>query len=442
MVSLGIMLLPFKQHLQHRFPEVFEARILVAVSGGIDSVVMAHLCRESGLDFALAHCNFNLRGEESNGDEDFVLELAESLDREVFIERFETESYAREKGISIQMAARDLRYHWFEELRETLEYEFVFTGHHANDNLETVLINLIRGTGLEGLTGIPERNDKIIRPLLPFPRKVIEEFAHSRKFRWREDSSNSSVKYLRNAIRHKIIPGMEQLNPQLLEGFEKTRRHLEGSARLLEDYISFIFPQVARQEDFGYSFDIAKLRQIPNTQAVLYELFRSFGFREWNDVYHLLEAQSGKIVYSATHRLIRDRERILLTSIDSKEAGEFEIAENEELLMLPAGTFHIDLVEEVTESAFNVIFVDKEKLRFPLRVRKWQRGDYFYPHGMQGKKKLSKYFKDEKFSLPEKENCWLLCSDDDIVWVINYRPDRRFTVDQGTKQILRITFSP
>ena len=199
---------------------------------------------------------------------------------------------------------------------------------------------------------------------------------------------------------------------------------------------------MARQEDFGYSFDIAKLRQIPNTQAVLYELFRSFGFREWNDVYHLLEAQSGKIVYSATHRLIRDRERILLTSIDSKEAGEFEIAENEELLMLPAGTFHIDLVEEVTESAFNVIFVDKEKLRFPLRVRKWQRGDYFYPHGMQGKKKLSKYFKDEKFSLPEKENCWLLCSDDDIVWVINYRPDRRFTVDQGTKQILRITFSP
>jgi tRNA(Ile)-lysidine synthase len=229
------MLLPFKNHLQAQFPKVAESKILVAVSGGVDSVVLAHLCKEAHLNFSIAHCNFNLRGEESEQDENFVLELADALDVQVFIEGFETEAYAAEKRISIQMAARELRYNWFTELCETLQFDYIFTAHHANDNLETVLINFIRGTGLEGLTGMPDVNNCILRPLLPFTRSDIENYAKNENFDWREDSSNQSAKYFRNKVRLEVIPRLLELNPQLLESFGKTRSYLQQSSQLIED---------------------------------------------------------------------------------------------------------------------------------------------------------------------------------------------------------------
>ncbi len=247
------MLLAFKNHLKEQFPKAAEGKILLAVSGGVDSVVLAHLCRQAMLDISLAHCNFNLRGEESEGDETFVMELGDALEVEVFIESFETEAYSREKKISVQMAARDLRYNWFKELRDTLQFDYVFTAHHANDNLETVLINFIRGTGLEGLTGIPDVNEFVIRPLLPFTRQEIEDYAHAQNLKWREDSSNESVKYFRNKVRLEVIPKLLELNPQLLESFAKTRSYLQESSELIEDYVSAIFPKIAKQEEFGYS---------------------------------------------------------------------------------------------------------------------------------------------------------------------------------------------
>lgn len=436
------MLLPFQTHLQSQFPKVKEGKILVAVSGGIDSVVLTHLCHKINLNFSLAHCNFNLRKEESDGDELFITELADALEVEIFVESFETEAYAREKKISVQMAARELRYQWFENLRETLQFDYIFTAHHANDNLETVLINFVRGTGLEGLTGIPAKNGKIIRPLLPFSRNEIEEYARNSHLKWREDSSNASTKYLRNKMRHEVIPRLEEINPQLLESFANTQKYLQQSAMLVEDYISAIFPRIAKQEDYGYSFKVKMLKTIPNLRAVLYELFRAFGFTEWDDVYDLLEAQPGKMVYSKTHRLIKDREELLLTTIPSVSQKEFGISEEEEVVMLPMGTFHIEEVEALSEASENVIFVDKDKLQFPLSVRKWKKGDYFYPFGMQGKKKLSKFFKDEKLSLPQKEGSWLLCSQNDIVWVVNRRPDARFAIGKDTRSILRITYTP
>ena len=436
------MLLAFKNHLKEQFPNVFEGKILLAVSGGVDSVVLAHLCREVGLDFSLAHCNFHLRGEESQGDEAFVMELADALEAEVFIEGFETQAYAKEKKISIQMAARDLRYNWFRELQETLQFDYIFTAHHANDNLETVLINFIRGTGLEGLTGIPDVNEFTIRPLLPFTRKHIEDYAHLQKLKWREDSSNDSVKYFRNKVRLEVIPKLLELNPQLLESFSKTRNYLQQSSELIEDYISALFPKIAKQEEYGYSFEIAKLQSIPNTKAVMYSLFRSFEFTEWEDVYDLLESQPGKIVYSKTHRLIRDRDKLLLTLLLPTEDKVYEIKENEEVVMLPMGTFHFEAVEDFENSDPRTIFLDRDKIKYPLVVRKWQEGDYFHPFGMKGKKKLSKFFKDEKLSLPQKENCWLLCSNDKIVWVIGHRPDARFAVKDETKQILRLSYTP
>ncbi|WP_029035919.1 tRNA lysidine(34) synthetase TilS [Salinimicrobium xinjiangense] len=436
------MLLAFKNHLQDQFRKVEDSRILVAVSGGVDSVVLAHLCREAKLDFAIAHCNFNLRGKESDSDEDFVMELADALDTDVFIEGFETEAYAAEKKISVQMAARELRYNWFNELCETLQFDYIFTAHHANDNLETVLINFIRGTGLDGLTGIPDLNGCVIRPLLPFTREDIENYANNNKLKWREDSSNQSLKYFRNKVRLEVVPKLLELNPQLLESFGRTRSHLQQSSMLIEDYMSALFPQIAREEDYGYSFSIKMLKTLPNLKSVLYALFKSFGFTEWDDVHCLIDAQPGKIVYSRTHRLIRDRESLLLTVIPEKNDKIYQIKEGEEVVMLPMGTFHFEQVEELKEEEGKIIFIDVAKPEYPLTVRKWQRGDYFYPFGMQGKKKLSKYFKDEKLSLPQKENCWLLCSGEKIIWVIGYRFDARFAVDANTKKILRISFTP
>ena len=441
MVYLVSMLLPFQNHLQKNFPKLAHSKILLAVSGGVDSVVLTHLCAKLNLHVSLAHCNFNLRGNESDIDEDFVLELADTLETEVFIESFETEAYARSKKISIQMAARELRYNWFEELRETLQFDYIFTAHHANDNLETVLINFVRGTGLEGLTGIPERNGAIIRPLLPFSRADIEEYARNSHLKWREDSSNASGKYLRNKIRQEIIPVLFELNPQMLDSFENTRKNLHESSDLVEDYISALFPRIANEEEFGYSFRINLLKTIPHLRAVLYELFRSFGFTEWNDVYDLLEAQPGKIVYSKTHRLIKDRENLLLTILPEVEEREFEIMAEEDVVMLPMGAFQFEEVGQIDESGDSVIYLDLNKLQFPLTVRKWQEGDYFFPFGMKGKKKLSKFFKDEKLSLPQKESCWLLCSRDEIVWVIGYRADARFGVDKDTSTILKLTYT-
>lgn len=440
-VYLKPMLLAFINHLEEHFPKVFNSRILLAVSGGVDSVVLAHLCKKANLNFSLAHCNFQLRGEESDGDENFVVELADALEVEVFIEDFETEAYAREKKISVQMAARELRYNWFREIRETVQFDFIFTAHHANDNLETVLINFVRGTGLDGLTGIPEENNFVLRPLLDFTRVEIEGYARNTALKWREDSSNDSTKYLRNKIRKEVVPKLLELNPQLLDSFNKTRKNLLQSSVLIEDYISALFPRIAKEEDFGYSFKIKLLKTIPNLRAVLYELFRSFGFTEWNDVYDLLDAQPGKIVYSGSHRLIKDRENLLLTILPPKNDMIYHIQQDEEVVMLSIGTFQFEEVEEIADEDKKHIYLDPEKLDFPLTIRRWQIGDSFFPFGMEGKKKLSKFFKDEKLSLPEKENCWLLCSKNRIVWVIGYRADRRFAVDNTTKKILRLTYT-
>jgi tRNA(Ile)-lysidine synthase len=436
------MLSTFKKHLEEQFPKTLTRKIIIAVSGGVDSVVLAHLCRQAGLDIALAHCNFNLREEESEGDESFVLELADALETEIFIEGFETEAYAAGKKISIQMAARELRYNWFRELRETLQFDYIFTAHHANDNLETVLINFIRGTGLEGLTGIPDVNECVVRPLLPFSREEIIKYARGQELQWREDSSNASIKYFRNKIRLEVIPTLLEMNPQLLESFAKTRSHLQQSSQLIEDYVSVIFPKVAKQEEYGYSFKVKLLQALPSTKAVMYELFKSFGFTEWEDVHGLLNSQPGKIVYSKTHRLIRGREDLLLTVVSPLADKIYTIKEDEEVVMLPMGTFQFEPAEELEKSDATVIFLDRDKLQFPLTVRKWQQGDHFYPFGMKGKKKISKFFKDEKLSLPQKENCWLLCSGQDIVWVMNYRADARFAVEDSTQEILRLSYTP
>ena len=432
----------FKKYIKSDFPYLSTGKLLVAVSGGVDSVVLAHLCKSAKLNFSVAHCNFNLRGKESDGDESFLLDLADALDVEIFTESFDTQSYASDAGISIQMAARDLRYNWFNELSTALRFDYILTAHHINDDLETFLINFIRGTGLEGLTGIKVENEKVIRPLLKFSRKEIETFAREKKIHWREDSSNIDSKYIRNRIRHQIIPLMESINPQLVEGFTRTQSYLKESFDLVEDYVGLLYPQVVSKDIYGYRLNIATLEKLPNTRAVLYQLLRSFGFSEWNDVEDLLKAQPGKMIFSSTHRLIRDREYLILTEVSSEKlTKDFKINKGEEIVMLPIGKLTFHKVDKIGDTPSNCIYVAEDKLKYPLTLRKWKNGDVFYPFGMKGKKKISDFFKDKKLSLPEKEEAWLLCSEDDIVWVVNHRADGRFAITQPSQNILKITYS-
>jgi len=430
----------FKNLIKTDFPYLCSGKLLLAVSGGLDSVVLAHLCHSAKLDFSIAHCNFNLRGEESDGDEKFVVDLANSLEVEVYTESFNTIKYAENSGISVQMAARDLRYEWFAELSSSIQFDYTLTAHHANDNLETFLINLIRGTGPEGLAGIKTERDTIVRPMLGFTRTEIENFARKHNYKWREDSSNASDKYLRNKIRHQIVPVMEEVNPQLLDSFAKTQEHLQESLDLVEDYISLLYPKLIQKDTYGYSLNIEFLKKIPNQKQILYQLLKSFGFTEWDDVYDLLEAQTGKMVLSDSHRLIKDRKRLLLTEHnDEMENKEYHLDREENLVMIPGmGTFHMTEVEKLGKISKSCIYVPEHKMKFPLTIRKWKKGDFFYPFGMNGKKKLSDFFKDEKFSLPEKEHVWILCSGEDIVWILNHRADNRFAVENSEAKVLKI----
>ncbi|MCL6295186.1 tRNA lysidine(34) synthetase TilS [Jejuia spongiicola] len=433
------MLEQFKSHIKNNFSILKESKLLVAISGGLDSVVLMHLCHQFGLNIALVHCNFNLRGEESDSDENFILQLAEDLDLEVFIESFDTENYAKKNKLSIQMAARELRYNWFEELAAQLQFDYVLTAHHADDNLETFLINLSRGTGLDGLSGIPVINDKLVRPLLLFSREAIETYAKDNNLKWREDSSNISTKYLRNKLRHDVIPILKEINPQLLQNFSKTQAYLKNSKLIIEDRIEDVFTDIVNQTDSqSISFDVSKIKKLSKPKAYLFEFLKDYNFTEWDDVENLLDAQSGKQVFSNTHRLLKDRRFLLLTEITSESYKPIKILNLDNKIETPFGALIFNKIDLIVENLSNTVYVDKDKLNFPLTIRKWEEGDVFYPLGMTGKKKLSKYFKDEKISLFDKENVWVLCSGKDIVWVINRRADNRFKVTEATKHILKI----
>lgn len=433
------MLQTFQKHLDKNLDMLHGSRLLLAISGGLDSVVLTHLCHQSKLNVSLAHCNFNLRGAESDADEEFVLALADDLELDVFVESFETETYAKEQGISIQMAARELRYTWFFELSEQLDFDYILTAHHADDNLETFLINLTRGTGLEGLMGIPEVSDKIVRPLLPFSRETLETFAQMEHIEWREDASNASTKYLRNKLRHDVIPTLKQMNPQLLQNFKTTISNLQDSQDLIDDAVVKIQKKIVTVDDDQIKLDIRKLKKLSSPKAYLYQLLKDFNFTAWDDVVNLLNAQSGKQVFSPTHKLLKDREFLFLSELNSESDDHPNSVQKEDKEITTAfGRLTFNEVDAISETSKNKIFVDADQLKYPLSIRKWIEGDLFYPLGMKGKKKLSKFFKDEKLSLIDKENVWILFSGDDVVWVIGRRPDERYKVTDNTITILKI----
>ncbi|MBC5862582.1 tRNA lysidine(34) synthetase TilS [Flavobacterium sp. K77] len=433
------MINTLKEILSERFSFLDKRRLLLAVSGGKDSMVLLHLFQNLNYDFAIAHCNFQLRGIESFEDQNFIKTYAENHGIPVFITQFDTKAFAEDYKVSTQVAARELRYNWFYELLETENFDYVITAHHADDSLETFLINLSRGTGIEGLTGIPEQNDKIIRPLLTFTLEEIELYAAENGIEWREDSSNASDKYLRNKIRHHLVPILKDLNSNFLVSFQKTQNYLQEAQVMVEDAAIMIYQQVAKQEDDSIYFDLNKLKKLPNYQSYLYQWLNEFGFTAWDDIYNLVESQTGKFVYSPTYRLLKDRNYLILSPINYvNPAEEYFISENQKEVNIPLNLTFCK-VADISIATNTSIFVDSDLLHYPLRLQKWSEGAVFHPFGMQGKsKKVSKFFKDEKLSLNEKEQTWLLYSDEKIVWIVGLRPDERFKVTETTKNILKI----
>lgn len=435
------MLQQFQDHLSSKFPFLKGKRLLLAVSGGLDSMVMTHLFQKSGFEIALAHCNFQLRSDESEGDQIFVEQYSQENKIQLFVTRFDTKTYAESNKLSTQLAARELRYSWFQKVLDENKYDFLLTAHHADDSLETFLINLTRGTGLEGLTGIPTQNNQIIRPLLIFSRAEIMQYAKENSVLWREDSSNASGKYLRNKIRHDLVPILKELNPNFLDSFQKTQEYLQESQSLVQDASSLIYNQVVEKRNNEFYFDLIKLKKLNNVRFYLYQWLHPYGFRAWEDIYNLVESQSGKQVFSDEYRLLKDRFNLILSKkMLQTEEKECFIFENQQEIIKPLNICLSESNSYSNESNMS-IFVDRKKIVFPLILRKWREGDFFQPSGMGGKsKKVSKFFKDQKMSLLEKEQTWLLYSDSKVVWIVGIRQDERFKCSELTENILQITF--
>lgn len=435
------MLKKFKQHLQNHFAFALTKRFLIATSGGIDSMVLVDLMLKSNYKIIIAHCNFNLRGSESDGDEQFVRQFCESKNIEYFIQSFDTNQFSKDFKVSTQIAARQLRYEWFENLRAQQQLDFIVTAHHADDVLETFLINLSRGSGLDGLVGIPAINGNILRVLLPFSREEIENYAQEHHILWREDSSNSSHKYVRNQIRHQVIPVLKSINPSLLDSFQNSLTYLKQAQSLVFDASGLVYKKVVEDQENLKKINIQELKRLPNFEAYLYQWLSPLGFTAWKDIYELVNASSGKQIFSSSFRILKDREYLLISPIIEEINNVIYITNSDISIDHP-----IKLVISNELNPGNIdnstIFVDSSLLNFPLSIRKWKQGDYFFPVGMNGKKKkISKYFKDEKFSLFDKENTWLLCSNEEIIWIIGHRADERFLAHKNTKNTIKFNFS-
>lgn len=427
------MLQAFKDHIGTNFPELHSRPFLIAVSGGLDSIVLTHLCRKMGLKFGIAHVNFRLRGEESDSDARFVANLAATWKVPYYTKSFDTVAIKSTHRGSTQEIARDLRYKWFAEIIRTEDFDYVATAHHADDDLETFLLNLLRGTGLQGLTGIPERRDFLLRPLLEFSRSDILDFAKEHGLEWSEDASNESDIYRRNAIRHHIIPEMSRLQPHFITAFRRTRSHLKSATKVLDGHIQNIKKQVFIRIKNKIHIHLETLEEFGSWQDLSYLLLKDYGFTDWEGIRGLDKAESGTLFRSDSHELLKDRGKLILRT--RKEVKESPgITDSEVDIRL-----HIEGVDVMEGNGADTLYIDKESLKHRLNVRKWKKGDYFYPLGMGGKKKkLSKFFKDVKLDVFSKEGQWLLCDGDDIVWVIGLRADERYKVRAETQSIIRI----
>jgi tRNA(Ile)-lysidine synthase len=421
--------------------------VIIGVSGGTDSVVLLHILNSLGYKCIVAHCNFHLRMEESDRDEEFVRNMAKVFKLPIYCIEFETIKYAKENGISIEMAARDLRYNWFNELVEKLDAQAIAVAHHADDNIETMLINLVRGTGLRGLRGIPVRNKKVVRPLLFCTREEIEIYLIRHDLDHVEDSTNAALDYNRNKIRNEVLPLLTEINPSVRQTLYKTIQHIEGILTIYEQAIDNIENNIVQKADGIIKLDIELINQQADIPTVMYEILYPYHFTPSviEQITSQLDAESGKEFFSETHRLVKDRKHLIITGKNNNVYEDYYISQEIKSINKP---FDLTIKKINISSDFivskdkNIIHIDASKITFPLQIRKWKEGDSFYPFGMNQRKKVSDFFINNKLSLIEKEQSWLLISGNEIVWIIGQRMDNRYKVSDQTKEVIEFNYKP
>lgn len=418
-----------------------EKPVVVGISGGADSVALLHILVSLGYKCIAAHCNFNLRGDESFRDEQFTIDFTQRLQVPLCKISFETNKYAQENRLSVEMAARELRYRWFEELLNTYDADAVAVAHHRDDSVETLLINLTRGSGLTGLTGIKPKNGNVVRPLLCVSREDIYAYIENNGLEYVTDSSNSSDIYTRNFIRLKVIPLLEEINPSVKASLARTANHLYDASLIYNHSIEEARKVIIQNNRLS----ISALLSFPAPATILYEMLKPYGFSRTvcESIFTVLDKDSGKIFYSSTHRLLKDRSDLLIDVLSGEDNRAYLINLEDDNVDLP-----VELKPEIVvikedyqiEKDKKFAYFDFDKLSFPLVLRHWQEGDWFVPFGMKGKKKISDYFSDKKFSLFDKEKTWLLCSGQDVIWIVGERTDNRYRIEKTTKRVLKLKF--
>ncbi|RVU01516.1 tRNA lysidine(34) synthetase TilS [Mucilaginibacter limnophilus] len=414
--------------------------ILVAVSGGMDSVLLANLFKAAGYTFGIAHCNFSLRGDEADADQQFCNNLARQLNVSFHTVNFNTSRYADENKISIQMAARELRYAWFEQVRQQHGYSAIALGHHKNDTIETILLNLTRGTGIAGLHGILPKNGFLVRPLLFLDRYEIAGFIQQKNLAYVEDSSNSSVKYARNKLRHEVIPKLKELNPNLENTFENNLRHFRELETLLQQKADEVKEKLFVHQHDEIHLPIDDIKKLQPQRLLLFTVLKEYSFTESlvDDILASLDAQPGKVFESADYKLVLDRGNFILAK--KEKAPLVEVLINEYDIEADIDGYKLNILHDnsplIVKDNPLAVSVDADKLIYPLTVRTWQQSDFFYPLGMKMKKKLSDFFINQKVPLHKKDNIPLLVNGNgDIVWIGGYRPDERYKVTADTKKV-------
>lgn len=444
--------------------------LLLAVSGGLDSVVLSHLCKQAGYPFAIAHCNFGLRGEESYRDEAFVQAIAAQFEVPFYLKRFDTRAFAADNKLSIQVAARELRYQWFHDivngqwsmvnremrgempivLEDAIHHSpltFIATAHHLDDNIETVLINLFKGTGISGLHGIQPKSGKLVRPLLFAKREEIKDYATEHQLQWVEDSSNAETKYTRNFIRHNIMPSIENAFPTVKENMADNIERFREAEVLYLQAISVHKKKLLEFKGDELYIPVLKLGRITPLATIVFEIIKGYGFSSHQvpEVIKLLNSESGRYITSTTHRILRNRAWLIISPLPKIEETILIIEETTTQQSFSGGLLQFKSLATsnvVIEANTAIALLDKSEMQYPLLLRKWKEGDYFYPLGMRKKKKLARFFIDNKLSQLQKEKVWVLESNKRIAWVIGYRIDDRFKVSPSTKEILRIEHTP
>ncbi|MEN8120920.1 MAG: tRNA lysidine(34) synthetase TilS [Bacteroidota bacterium] len=439
------MLIDFNKYLDNTLKLPSAKRILLTISGGADSIVMLDLFSKTVYKCGIAHCNFHLRGNESDKDEKLVKKLTQKYGYPFYKIDFDTEKYASENSISIEMAARELRYNWFEKIRKENEYDYIATAHHKDDVIETFFMNLARGTGIRGLSGIKTISGNVIRPIIFADRSQIMDYISDNQLEYREDASNNDVKHKRNKLRHDIIPEFAEINLAYKQNILKTIEHLNVTGQILKEKLNELKLDIIEKKEDQLFFSIEKLKKLRPLSFYLFEMLSDYGFNpdQVESISKSINGLSGKSFYTHTHELIKDREYLIITLKKKKQKISIKISVNENAVLL-SGEHYLKIKSINRTKNFkiprqlNIAALDKDKLHFPMEIRNWQKGDYFYPIGMNQKKKLSDFFVDNKFSKIKKEQTLLLVSNGKIVWVIGQRIDNRFKITDSTENIMQI----